>query len=400
MFDDSLMTKQEIMSLFLKNRIQLDLGSIDYFEKSPEDIDVFLGRAKSMKIPSTVTLDFIQGALDGGNDKVKLLSSNEPMAGKLSAQDYAQYFSNRFDAISRMISRKMALIPLVSIGKIGSNSRKFSIVGIVKEKDETREEAVLEDSTGCITVQFDDRSKNDFKQLVTDEVIGAVCDQNGGVNASNIIWPDLPIRKDVSKSSKQINCVFVSDIHKCDTGFMRESYSKFLDYLSGSEKDTKVFVLGDVSHDKKDVDDFFSDIPKKCGKIFVRGDIDPSTDMADMVLPNPSMVNLGGVNMLLCHGSFMEKYSMMWGASPEVVMTNLLKKRHIDPIFDPKSKIYKKDPFLLEAVPDIFASGHFHKPCMANYKCTTILSTGSFISHPIFWSVDISNREVNKLDFS
>jgi DNA polymerase II small subunit/DNA polymerase delta subunit B len=396
------MTKQDIMTLFLRNNMQLDLASMDFFEKNPGKIEIFLERAKGKVPPSIITLNFVHDTVDDHKSEtgIEVLTTHELKDGKLTAQDYAAYFASRFEVISKMILRKMALMNPVSIGKISQRSRRFSVVGMVNEKDDVREEAVLEDPTGSLTLQFGGRTKEDFNHMVLDEVVGAVCEQENNVVASNLIWPDLPLRKEPTKASKDVKCVFVSDIHKCDSCFKKESYSKFIEWASKADRNTYIFVLGDVSHEKKDVDEFFNELPKRCTKIFVRGEIDSQTEAADIDLPNPTMINIDGVHILLSHGDFMEKYSSMWGAAPDVVMLNLLKKRHIDPVFDTNSKIFNKDPYLLDVPPDIFASGHFHKPSSANYKSVTILSTGSFITEPVFWSINLKDRGIIKLDFS
>ena len=51
-------------------------------------------------------------------------------------------------------------------------------------------------------------------------------------------------------------------------------------------------------------------------------------------------------------------------------------------------------------VKHIIVCGHFHTPTQSNYKGTTILSTGSFVTQPVFWLVNLKTREVFKIDFT
>jgi len=395
------MDKQDIINLFLKKKLQLDSEGLDFFHSNPSKIDIFLENLEEEAAPSIINSSFIQKTLHQQKVDIEIIKKPIYKEGRVSSQEYAQYFSNRFDKISKILTKKLSLMNLMSIGKVTQKTRKFSVIGMVKDRDEGRMEATIEDPTGSLSLCFDEKTTPDYKQIVLDEVIGVVCEQIENFKVKNVIWPDIPLRKNVAKTNKDAFCLFVSDLHMDEDGFKKDSYKKFLDWVNKANYNNfYVFVLGDVSHDKKDVNNFFGSLPVSCYKIFLKGEIDPDIDAVDLNVPNPSLIKIEDLYMLLSHGSFMEKYASMWGATPEVVMLNLLKKRHINPIFDLNAKIYEEDPFLLDIVPDIFATGHFHSPSLFNYKGVTIISTGSFVSTPAFWLVNLKTRETIRIDFA
>ena len=149
----------------------------------------------------------------------------------------------------------------------------------------------------------------------------------------------------------------------------------------------------------EDVINFFNELPDNCFKIFLRDETDSDIDVGDITINKPALVKIENkITVLICPGNNIFKYLKIWKyITPDKLMINLLKKRHLDPVFN--KKIYKEDPFL-EEIPDIFASGNFQKSIMSNYKGTTIISTGSFLSEPIFWLIKFKTRETIKVDFT
>jgi hypothetical protein len=185
-----------------------------------------------------------------------------------------------------------------------------------------------------------------------------------------------------------------------DKGFNRPAYEKFIEWANKiNYKKFYAFVLGDVSNNKTDISDLFNSLPKNWFKIFLKGDIDPVTDIGDITLHNPSFIKIeDSVTSLLCHCNFLTSYSNMQNTSPEILLQTLLRKRHLNPVFD--NTIYHEDPFIIDTVPDLFVSAHFHSPTVLNYKGTTILTTGSFITEPVYWLTNLRTRETIKIDFT
>lgn len=389
------MKKQEIIREFLGKGYQLDPSSLDFFLKNSGKIGPFLEMMNQAKTkPPIITLDFINSLFERPLRKPEIeVLRNFEQRKKTSVVDLTRLFVDRYEKIREFFSGRANLVNLISINKISPRTKKFSLIGMVKEKD--GKNLVLEDLTGEITIFL-----SEDRKIVLDEVIGVICEQDDAIRAKDVIFPDIPLRRKIDKAKEDASCLFVSDIHMDERNFKENSYGRFLEWLN-KKKFGKlyIFVLGDVSSNKEDIENFFDSLPKEAFKIFLKGEKDPELSVGDLQFSEFALIKIEkNIVSLLSHGDYLEKYSGLWKDPPEKIMLNLLRKRHIDPIFE--RRVYEEDPFILDIIPDIFVSGHFHSPGLLNYKGTTILSTGSFLTKPIFWLTNLKTRENIKLDFT
>jgi DNA polymerase II small subunit/DNA polymerase delta subunit B len=396
------MEKQEIVKVFLNKGFQLDSSSLDFFFHDPIKINFFIEEIdKISDKPSTITLNFVKSILKE-KPQIQILKSFTQEQKLFTTEKTIQFFIDRYEKIKKILNGRLDLVNLVSVNKITPKSKKFSIIVMIKEKISDSNSIVVEDLTGELIVRFPEKISNLLEEIVLDEAVGLVCELGAdGIVVNNVIWPDLPLRRDVNKTKDDIFCLFISDIHMDSEQFNHGSYEKFLNWLNQTNySNFYIFVLGGISSREEDVKEFFSKLPKNSEKIFLRADVDPDLPEIFNITP-PSLVKLENIVFLLYHGEFLEKYSNIWKNLPaEKIMLNLLKKRHMDPIFDSQTKIFDQDQFVLDIVPDIFVSGHFHNPGILNYKGTTIISNGSFLTQPIFWIINLRTRETFKLDFT
>jgi DNA polymerase II small subunit/DNA polymerase delta subunit B len=375
------MERQQIIKKILTAGYQLDSEALDFFVKNPKKVEEFFLKKENVKTPTTITLGFLDD----------LLKEKEPER-KINIKDYQNFFNERFGAIKSVFSRKASLTNLISVNKISPRLKNFSIIGMVREK--ARDGVVLEDTTGKVEIQF--KNKDILSDVVEDEVLGVVCEQEGTVVfGENLIFPDIPLKHEVNKTKEDVYCLFLSDFHLNSDSFNKKHYSKFIDWIK-NKNNINIFILGDVSSNIEDVNDLLSNIPKSNTTYILRGEIDPNIKNT---LQNPYTFQKDGVKIFLFHNPRLNDYGDLWG-TPEKAITNLIKKRNLDPIFTPDSKIYERDPYLLEEIPDIIVAGHTHIPSNINYKGITILTTGSFVSQPIFWLMNLRTREILKIDFS
>jgi DNA polymerase II small subunit len=396
------MDQQEIVKLFLSKGLQLDSSSLDFFSQEPSKINPFLEEIeKTSEKPSTISLNLVKSILKE-KPRIQIAKTFPQEQKKITTEKAIQFFIGRYEKIKKILNGRMDLVNLVSINKISSKSKKFSVIAMIKEKISDTSSIVVEDLTGELVVRFQEKISNTIKEIVLDEVVGLVCESGSeGIEVSNVVWPDLPLRRDINKTKEDIFCLFISDLHMTNPQFKRESYEKFFNWASQTNyKNFYIFVLGGVSSKKEDLEDFFSRLPKDSEKVFLRADADPDFQ-EEFNITNPSLIRIEDITLMLCHGKFIEKYSNIWPDLPaEKIMLNLLRKRHLNPTFNSNTKIFDQDYFVIDTVPDIFVSGHFHNPGILNYKGTTIISNGSFITQPIFWIVNLKTRETFKLDFT
>ncbi|MFB0544224.1 MAG: hypothetical protein ACETVN_00795, partial [Asgard group archaeon] len=309
------MKKQEIIDLFLKRGIQLDLGGLEELHRDQNAIKKILEKVGKTKTkPKTLTIEGIHSLLKKTTTNIELLKTPICKKGKVTPRDYAEYISNRYEEIGKILVKKLSLLNLMSLGKITQKTRNFSIIGMVKEKNNAENTIIVEDQTGELTIHFDERNLKIFSEIVLDEILGAVCEKKEVVRAKKIIWPDVPLRKRVNKTKDDAFCLFVSDIHMDDEKTNKKDYEIFLDWVNKTEYTPfYIFVLGDISSRKKDITDFFNSLPKNAFKVFIKGETDTDTDVWDLVLPNPSLVKIeNDILVFLSHGEFLANYTNIW----------------------------------------------------------------------------------------
>ncbi|MBW2999071.1 DNA-directed DNA polymerase II small subunit [Candidatus Woesearchaeota archaeon] len=376
---------------------------------------------------------------------VETLFSYKEQSKKRTMQDFVSYFRARYESIKRILMNRQEMQEVTSISRvINKQSRdNVAIIGIVTEKNLTKNKnfvLVVEDYTGSTKVLINKNKPelyNQAKDIVLDEVIG-ISGVNGDniVFANNVLWPEVPLNKELKKSPVEEYAVFISDLHFGSTNFLPEKFQKFLGWIngeSGSEeqreiaKKTKyIFITGDLvdgvgvypSQESeliiKDIyaqyegcGDLLKQIPSHISIIICPGNHDAMRiaepqpplykDFAKVLweLPNvtmvsnPAMVNVAkregfpGFDVLLYHGfSFIyyadnvESIRMNGGIDrPDLIMKFLLQRRHLAPSHT--STLYipdeKNDNLVIRTVPDFFISGHIHKATAANYKNITLI---------------------------
>jgi DNA polymerase II small subunit/DNA polymerase delta subunit B len=398
------MERKNIIKKFLDKGYQLDAKALDFFCQNRDRIDYFLERIKNELKEKIITFNYIQSLLK--NERfidIKILKGLKEEKKKYIIEDYIKFFNLRYKKLRKILSTRLDLINPLSINRISQKSRKFSIIGMVKEKNRGERSLLLEDLTGEITVYMEEKIFNRFEEILQDEVIGVLCEKKDNViKVKKIIYPDIPLRREINKTKDNIQYLFISDFHMDNNLFNQRAYENFLDFIYKEKNKLCVFILGDISSKKEDIISFFQDLPKNIFKVYQPGEIDPSLDVGDLKITNPSLVKVEDkIIVFSYHGNLLSEYSKIWSnISPEAILMNLLKKRNINPIFNLDNKIYDEDVFLLDIVPDILVTGHLHKPGILNYKGTTIISNGSFITQPIFWMVNLKTRESLKIDFT
>jgi len=356
-----------------------------------------------------------------------------------TVDSFVSYFRNRLDQLRHIIESRSSLSGLLrSIEELKNymDGREVAIVGMVNNKVETKAGNVmvlLEDETGTARVIF---SKYQTKQgsmiesaghIINDEVI-AVKGKIAGqfVIASEIIWPDVPIRERKILNEK-VAIAFVSDIHIGSKLFMENNFMHFIRWLNGdvegrkdiAEKIKYIIINGDVAdgigiYPNQDRDlaipDIFlqykkfielvSMIPEYIHVFVLPGNHDavqraePQPQLGTEIigeykldnvhmLPSPSRINLHGINVLAYHGTSLDSIigalPGMSYANPDKAMIEILKRRHLSPIYGGNIIVpSKQDPLIISSVPDILTMGHIHKNGISNYHGVDIVNSGTW----------------------
>lgn len=285
------------------------------------------------------------------------------------------------------------------------------------------------------------------RDLVLDEVIGVVgVNVETVIFANNILWPDMP-NKELKKSSRETYALFLSDLHVGSSKFLPDDFEKFLKWINGEMGNEQqrhiaknvecIFIAGDlvdgcgiypyqdkelitkdVYQQYKECAALLSGIPGSIPLIICPGNHDamrisepqpqlskefakPMYDLNNAIMvSNPAMVNISsasgfeGFDVMMYHGYSFDYYvaevdslrSQGGYDRADLIMKFLMKRRHLAPSHLSTQYIpdAKKDPLVIEKVPDIFISGHIHKTATANYKNTTLICGSCWQSKTIF----------------
>jgi DNA polymerase II small subunit/DNA polymerase delta subunit B len=380
-------SKKEIIKIFLENDLQLDNDSLNYFFSKQDKIEPFLKAVKNLKEkPLVITKEFVEKFFK--SPKVEILKKFSQPEGAFSTENIMKFFQERYEFIRKILEKRIDLVNTISINRISKKSRKFSLIGMISEKNEEEKSVEVEDLTGTTTIFLDEKF---FNILPLDAVVGFVCEKKDDkIRAEDVILPDIPLRKEVNKTSNEAYCLFVSDFHLDQKNY--EFLQKFLDKIKKlNYPNLSIFFLGDISPKKEDYEKIIESIPEEISYIFLAGELERNINMEE-IFKVPILVQIENVKIFLAHGDFFSSYLQIF-KTPENTVLQLLKQRNFNPTFSPDNF---SNTYLLDTIPDIIAVGHFHKPNFQNYKGTTIVFNGSLITEPIYWLVNLQTREINK----
>lgn len=275
------------------------------------------------------------------------------------------------------------------------------------------------------------------KEIVLDDIIGVSGTNGDNIIfANNIILPDIPLSKEMKKAPDETYAIFLSDLHVGSINFLPDKLDKFLEWINGesgndAQKDVAakvkyLFIMGDLvdgvgiypnQNSELVLDDIYDQyrecarllkkIPSQIKIIICPGNHDAMRlsepqpplykDFAEPIwqLPNvtlvsnPALVNIHsseafpGFDVLMYHGYSFDFFIANVDTIREqggydradLIMKFLLQRRHLAPTHS--ATLYvpdtKKDPLVIEKIPDFFVTGHIHKCAAANYRNITLI---------------------------
>ncbi len=410
--------------------------------KEFERLRVFLEKKGNRK-PYDALINFAKKnslIKDTEDESVKIKFSYEKEILKKSINNFIVYFNNRFKEIESILRVRQELNSLTSISRVKSKRERenVSLIGLVVEKTTTPNENIMlkiEDPTGTINVLVSKNNPELYeigKDIVNDEVVGINGVGAGNIVFSNgIVFPDIPLNREIKKSPEESYAVFLSDIHVGSNNFLADKFDIFLDWINGNvnmeknkdivDKIKYVFIAGDLvdgvgiypgQEEELDILDIY-DQYKKCAELLSRipkhiqiivcpGNHDatrlsepqppifkdftkPLTDLPNVrMVSNPSYLNIGstsdfpGFDVLMYHGYSFDYFVANVDSirnnggydRAELIMKFLLQRRHLAPSH--KSTLYvpdmESDCLVIKEVPDFFVSGHIHKVAISSYR--------------------------------
>ncbi len=364
-----------------------------------------------------------------------------------SSDAFVGYFKDRFSVLRDLLERgRNASLggTLRSLEKLKdyANGKEVSIVGMVYDKITTKNGHILltlEDESGSAKILFIRSETPELKALfesagriVNDDVIAIRGKISGPfVIANMILWPDIPIHER-KKSREDAGIAFISDIHVGSRFFIEKQFNAFLAWLNGrvnykreiAGKVKYIIANGDLvdgigvypnQERELTVDDiykqysilfnFLEAIPEYIQVFVLPGNHDavrraePQPELPKEfysslgsnihLLENPAYLDIAGQTILAYHGASLDSVIRQVPncsySKPEIAMTELLRRRHLSPIYGGNIIVPSdRDALVIDRVPDIFHVGHIHKNGSADYHGTLLVNSGTWQARTSF----------------
>jgi DNA polymerase II small subunit len=350
-----------------------------------------------------------------------------PATAKLRKDD-----ARRRKALKRegMRSQRQSIQKVIGIVKNKSISRSRNIIIELEDEEES---IICVIPAGRESVKGKELSAKG-NALVLDEIIciSGFVDQDARMIADDVIYPDIPTVREIGRARRDVYATFISDLHCGSQEFLEDDLDRFIAWLDGRDVDSEdremvdqiryLFIAGDmvdgigVYPSQKDdlalpsiydqyglVAEKLRKIPDRIQTFCIPGNHDACRqalprppvppDFAEalyslgenvILLGDPSQVIVEGVNVLLTHGdSLDDMVTTLPGASyvqPETSMIELLKKRHLVPIYGGKTELapLARDWMVIDTPPDVVHFGHAHHNAVNNYRGVQVINSGTF----------------------
>ncbi len=388
----------------------------------------------------------------------EIITSYADRCSKNTLSEFVDYFKRRYNLMLGVLRTHQELADVTSISRTRQMNpgEKVSIVGMIVDKSTTKNNHIIlkvEDPYSQISVLIrndKDRTGSDelyqqAKELCLDEIVG-ICGVVGGkdiIYANSLIWPDIPLSREMKKSPKDEYAVFIGDLHLGSKAFLKKEFENFIQWLGGrvgSEEQMRtarkiryIFIVGDlvdgagiypdqeedllikdITEQYNELASYLSRFPRSAQIFLCPGNHDAVrlsepqpplyTDFAKAVydipnvsvLSNPSVVKISigssfsGLDVLMYHGysypfygDSVESIRMKGGLIHTDLISNyLLKRRHLAPAHGSSLYMpnYEKDPLFIDPVPDFFITGHIHRSSCSNYRSVTCINSSCWIS--------------------
>jgi len=346
-------------------------------------------------------------------------------------QDFIRYFRDRYSRIREMLSGRLNARPIESLRK-DIAGRDISIIGMVmnvRTSAKGNKVVELEDPTGMVMVIFQKGvpGSEDVASLVLDEVIGVIgtTDGKGRFFGKTLVRPDLQARSLIETGEG--GALLLSDIHVGSTYFMEDAWNRFLDWINeevddplGIASNVKYAVIAgdlvdgigiypgqegdlaikDIWEQYERAAELLNQIPDRIQIVFSPGNHDvvrqaePQPALSESLqsifkknvtfVGNPAGFKLGGVDWLVYHGRSIDdlvlKIPGLSYGEPEKAMVEMLKRRHLSPIYGNRVSIApeEEDLLVIRKPPAILHCGHVHTIGMTRYKGVTVVNSGTW----------------------
>lgn len=390
-------------------------------------LEDLLGTGRLLRVPEINILTKASRPKTGGEVRIiKDITGNSTCIGDIAS--FFKLFQNRYNVMKRLLMRRRELSAAVSLSKATKVGDNVRVIGMVKDVRLTKNghrliEIEDEEDSLPVLVLRDSRAFNDY--VVNDEVIGVVgkvAKRGEMIVADEIIRPDVPVNTVTKRTDSTSWAVFVGDIHVGSDTFLENQWDSFIEWLNTAEdaKDVKYVIMpGDLvdgigiypeQEDELLIDDIYRQYEVLAESLKqIRDDItiiaspgnhdavrlaEPQPALPEnfskffdsnvKMVGNPAEIELEDRNILIYHGRSIDDWiSTIPGltySKPLDVMKEMLKRRHLAPIYGERTAIApeEKDYLVIDNVPDIFVTGHVHNAGMGDYRGVIMINASAW----------------------
>lgn len=434
---DLVMSQVELLRKFLRKGLNLTPEALNYLMQRGDVEKIIELVPRKPVIDYEDILPLIQAdegryRVESSEFDVVLKPDNLGILGNV--EEFIRFVRARFDKLRPLVSRWVDLepIPIAELkNKTSRNGDNLFIIGMIMEKISTKDgsiKIILEDESGIVNVIFkrDSRAWELAERTPVDSVVGVRGTYvNGKIYGESIFLPD--VRNDeVPEGRHSGKVVMISDVHIGSRYFNEGAFERFVRWLrsEGAREVRYLIICGDLvdgigvypnQEEELRITDvykqfeyaskFLSKIPSRIKIIYIPGNHEPvrqaepqpelHRDYLDILLdanqnvvalPNPSIVKIGSLILLLYHGrslnAVMKHIPGLQPVKPQTVveaMSWILKLRNLVPIYgEHPISPEERDWLLIENPPNIFHTGHVHVYGVGDYKGVKLINSGTF----------------------
>jgi len=367
----------------------------------------------------------------GGLEVLRDITGNSTCSG--CASDFTKYFQDRFGKLRRLVGNRQEMSGALPVAALQHRTGTVKTLGIVHERSSTSKGGVifeLEDQTGSVKVLcMQGRAPID---IVTDEVVGVIGSLNADrslIYADAIVRPEIPVRRTGHRADRELHVAFASDIHVGSSTFLDAQWDRFMDFLNGRldtsnglldtleylivpgdlvdgigvyPNQREELLIPDIWRQYEVLAELLKDVPDRIEVLLIPGNHDavrqaePQPALPRDVqklfagkvrfLGNPVMLGIEGVHVLAYHGhsidDFVQTVQGCTYEQPLVTMKEMLKRRHLAPVYGGKVPIAPEasDHLVIDTIPDIFVTGHVHGAGVEAHRGTLLINSSAWQS--------------------
>jgi len=363
------------------------------------------------------------------------------------ASDFKNYFEDRLRSIRRILRQRPEMGGAVEVEKALRVDRDVRLICIVSDVARPQDKhsrgawVTMEDETGSLKVWLPDDGGFAEKYVLKDEVIGIVGkvvrpknqgygrDRGPYIVAERLVRPELAGPRTPRRSPNPLSIAFISDIHVGSKQFLGDDWKRMMGWLKKGEGEASrvkyVVVPGDLvdgigvypnQEEELDVDDIYlqyealakmlEEMPDHISLTLMPGNHDASRlsepqpalpcevrkilGTRPLYVGNPCYLAIEGVRVLAYHGRGFDDYAGNLGPigyqQPLMIMQEMLRRRHMSPIYGGKNQIApeRRDYLVINPIPDIFVTGHVHGAGIQEHNGIVIVNASTWQSQTSF----------------